>query len=106
MCKKNGIKIVILFETSLPGYSFAVDDINYQPEKLKLLAQKLKDEGFDDSDFPTTVMDYVNGIRKTYDEGKPFHFEINYPGDSGLSRHSFERIAKELDETKIKFHRK
>ncbi len=100
VCRKKQIKTVILFETSLPGYSFAVEEINYQHKRLDVEISRIKKTGFDEQGIPEKVMGYIQGIRKTYDDGKPFHFQINYPGDSGLSRHSFERIRTELHRQK------
>ena len=98
VCRRNGIKTIILFDTNLPGYLFTATDINHQIDAFKAEVSRLIDQNEDTSEatLPDPVRNYVQGIRKDYDHGKPFHFQINYPGDSGLSRHSHQRIESEL----------
>ncbi len=98
VCRQNGIKTIILYDTNLPGYMLTINDLNYSIDPLRTEAARLLAENIDTSEsaLPEAVRKYVQGIRKDYEHGKPFQFEINYPGDSGLDRHSFKRIRSEL----------
>ena len=97
-CRQNGVQTIILYDTNLPGYMLAMDNIDYSMEPLKAEVKRLLDTNADTSAeaLPEAVRTYVLGMRESYEEGKPFQFKINYPGDSGLDRHRFSRVEAEV----------